>query len=122
MAYFAQINDDSIVTNVIDVTDNDAPDEAAGIAFCKSLFGSDTNWVQTSEIGSIRTRYAGIGMHYDSTRDAFYPPKTHDNWVFNETRKSWEPPVARPSDYDTALSSGSPYLWNQSSGTWEKVS
>ena len=28
MAEFAQLNDDNIVTNVIDVADDDAPDEA----------------------------------------------------------------------------------------------
>ena len=122
MAHFAQINDDSIVTAVIVVADSDAPNEAAGITFCKALLGSDTNWVQTSETGSMRTRYAGIGMYYDSSRAVFYPTQPHDNWVFDETRKSWEPPVARPSNYDTALSSENPYLWNQSSGAWEKVS
>ena len=113
MAHFAQIDGDNIVLQVIVVADEDAPDEAAGIAFCESLFGSATNWVQTSYNNSIRTRYAGIGMYYDSTRDAFYPPKAYENWVFDETRKSWGPPVARPSDYDTV-----PYIWNQSSGAW----
>jgi len=114
MAYFAQIDGDNIVLQVIVVADEDAPDEAAGIAFCKSLCGTATYWVQTSYNNNIRTRYAGIGMYYDSARDAFYPPKVYDNWIFNETSKSWEPPVARPSDYDTV-----PYRWNQSSGAWE---
>ena len=113
MAHFAQINDNSIVTTVIVVADSDAPNEAAGISFCKDLLGADTNWVQTSYNNSIRTRYAGIGVYYDSTRDAFYLPKAYENWVFDETRKSWQPPVARPSDYDTV-----PYIWNQSSGAW----
>ena len=113
MAHFAQIDGDNIVLQVIVVADEDAPDEAAGIAFCKALLGSDTNWVQTSKTGSIRYRYAGVGMYYDSARDAFYPLKAYENWVFDETRKSWQPPVARPSDYDTV-----PYIWNQSSGAW----
>ena len=113
MAHFANIDDNGIVTGVIVVADEDAPDEAAGIAFCKALLGSDTNWVQTSKTGSIRYRYAGAGMYYDSARDAFYPLKAYENWVFDETRKSWQPPVARPSDYDTV-----PYIWNQSSGAW----
>ena len=113
MAHFAQIDGDNIVLQVIVVADEDAPDEAAGIAFCKSLLGLATNWVQTSYNNSIRTRYAGIGMYYDSARDAFYPLKAYENWVFDETRKSWGPPVARPSDYDTV-----PYIWNQSSGAW----
>ena len=117
MAHFAQINDSNIVQQVIVVADSDAPNEAAGIAFCKALLGSDTNWVQTSFNNNIRVRYAGRGFVYDPVRDAFYPPKSYDNWVFDETRKSWEPPVARPSDYDTV-----PYNWNQSSGAWENDS
>jgi len=123
MAHFAQIDDNGIVTSVIVVGNSDTADsdgnevEAIGIAFCKSLLGSDTNWVQTSYNNNIRHRYAGIGMKYDSTRDAFYLPKAYDNWVFDETRKSWEPPVARPSDYHTV-----PYNWNQSSGEWESNS
>ena len=82
MAHFAQIDSDSIVTQVIVVADSDAAkdasqswstwNEAGGIAFCKSLLGADTNWVQTSFNGNIRFRYAGIGMKYDSTNDVFY--------------------------------------------------
>ena len=123
MAHFAQIDSDSIVTQVIVVSNEDCLDadgnesEAVGIAFCKSLLGSDTNWVQTSYNNNIRSRYAGRGFVYDPVRDAFYPPKSYDNWVFDETRKSWEPPVARPSDYDTVS-----YNWNQSSGAWESDS
>ena len=39
---FAQLNDSNVVTQVIVVSPDNAPDEATGIAFCKSLFGSDT--------------------------------------------------------------------------------
>ena len=98
MAHFAQINDDSIVTNVIVVADSDAPNEAAGIAFCKALLGSDTNWVQTSKTGSIRHRYAGIGMKYDSTNDVFYPLSPYPSWVLNTSAWDWEAPVALPDD------------------------
>ena len=54
MAHFAQIDNNNIVTRVTVVADSDAPNEAAGIALCKSLVGSDTNWVQTSYTGNIR--------------------------------------------------------------------
>ena len=104
MAHFAQIDDDSIVTTVIVVGNSDTADsdgnevEAIGIAFCKSLFGSDTNWVQTSYNNNIRYRYAGIGMKYDSTNDIFYPLSPYPSRVLNTSAWDWEAPVALPDD------------------------
>jgi hypothetical protein len=45
--------------------------EAIGIAFCKSLYGEDTDWLQTSYNGNFRGLYAGSGMTYDSVNDEF---------------------------------------------------
>ena len=98
MAHFAQINDSNIVQQVIVVADSDAANEAAGIAFCKSLLGSDTNWVQTSYNNNIRHRYAGIGMKYDSTNDVFYYQQPYPSWVLNTSTWEWEAPVALPDD------------------------
>ena len=96
MAYFAQIDDNNIVTRVTVVSDSDAPNEAAGIALCKSLVGSDTNWVQTSR--DIRYRYAGIGMKYDAANDVFYKQQPYASWVLNTSTWKWEAPVALPDD------------------------
>ena len=122
MAHFAQINDDSIVTTVIVVANSDAPNEAAGIAFCKALLGSGTNWVQTSYNDNIRHRYAGAGMKYDSTNDVFYDQQPYASWTLNTSTWEWEPPVAVPSDsgYDddadpTILVS---YTWDESTTSW----
>ena len=122
MAHFAQINDDSIVTTVIVVANSDAPNEAAGIAFCKALLGSGTNWVQTSYNDNIRHRYAGAGMKYDSTNDVFYDQHPYASWTLNTSTWEWEPPVAVPSDsgYDddddpTILVS---YTWDESTTSW----
>ena len=98
MAEFAQLNDDNIVTNVIDVADDDAPDEATGIAFCKNLLGEGTSWVQTSATGGIRNRLALRGMKYDSTNDVFYDQQPYPSWVLNTSTWDWEPPVALPDD------------------------
>ena len=72
MAHFAEINDSNIVQRVIVVSNSNASNEAEGIAFCKALLGSDTNWVQTSYNDNIRCRFASIGMKYDATNDVFY--------------------------------------------------
>jgi hypothetical protein len=70
MAHFAKI-EDGIVREVIVVHNDEVPNEATGIAFCKSLFGEDTEWVQTSYNGNFRGTFAGVGMIYDPVADVF---------------------------------------------------
>jgi hypothetical protein len=67
MAHFAKIENNT-VTQVIVVNNQEVPDEATGIAFCKSLYGQDTEWVQTSYNNNFRGRYAGIGYTYDGEK------------------------------------------------------
>ena len=79
MAHFARI-EDNIVQEVIvvnnEVLENkDFPEsEPIGIAFCKSLYGADTNWLQTSYNANFRGAYAGSGMIYDPVLDIFTTP------------------------------------------------
>lgn len=47
--------------------------EPIGIAFCKSLYGEDTEWLQTSYNGNFRGKFAGSGMKYDPVKDEFDP-------------------------------------------------
>ena len=82
MAHFAQIDENSIVINVIvvsndDCLDFDGSESKLGIAFCKNLLGADTNWVRTSYNNNIRCRYASVGMKYDLTNDVFYDQQTY---------------------------------------------
>ena len=75
MAHFAQVQD-GIVTNVICVTNEDAPDEQSGRAFIAES-GIAGEWVQTSYNGNPvegvdRGPYAGIGYGWDGER--FIPP------------------------------------------------
>jgi hypothetical protein len=80
MAHFAELNNDNIVQQVIvvnnEVLENkEFPEsEPIGIAFCKSLFGEDTNWVQTSYNANFRSKYTGIGDLYDQANDVFVTP------------------------------------------------
>ena len=77
MAHFAQINSDNIVEQVIVINneviedENGVEQESIGIAFCKSLFGEDTEWVQTSYNNNFRGLFAGSGMIYDPELDEF---------------------------------------------------
>lgn len=76
MAHFAKMDGNKVTAVIVvnnEVLENkEFPEsEPIGIAFCKSLYGEDTEWLQTSYSGSFRVSYAGIGSFYDSESDAF---------------------------------------------------
>ena len=119
MAHFAQLDENNVVTQVIVVHNNELmldgeESEDKGVLFCKSLYGSDTKWKQTSYNGSFRKNYAGIGYTFDKDRNAFIPPKSYNSWVLNETTCLWEAPVAYPSD-------GKVYFWNEDTVSWQEI-
>ena len=119
MAHFAEFDDNNIVLRVIVVSNDDAPDEAAGIEFCRGLLGG--NWKQTSyntQAGvhtsggtPLRKNYAGVGYCYDEVRDAFIPPSPFPSWIVNDDRGIYEAPVPRPT--------GADYIWNEITQTWD---
>jgi hypothetical protein len=80
MAHFAELDENNVVGNVIVIADKDTADEKGeekeeiGIAFCKSLFGEDTKWVQTSFNSNFRGKFAGRGDTYNSVTDKFEAP------------------------------------------------
>lgn len=119
MAHFALIKD-TIVQQVIVVGNDELTNsegneqEALGVAFCHSLFGTDGTWIQTSYNGNIRKNYASIGYIYDLARDAFIEPQPYASWTLNETTCQWEPPTPYPDD-DNA------YKWDESTTSWAKV-
>ena len=120
MAYFAQIDDNNIVVQVIRVNDSDCQnsngfeDENVGIEFCKSLIGQETNWKQTSYNAKIRKNYAGIGYTYDETRDAFIPLKPFNSWLLNEDSCLCDAPVAYPTV-------GKRQQWDEEQQQWTEV-
>jgi len=63
---------------------------------------------------ALRKNYAGIGYTYDSTRDAFIPPKPFNSWKLNEETCLWESPVSYPLDEKK-------YRWNEDSLDWEEI-
>jgi hypothetical protein len=112
MAHFAQLDDSKVVLKVNVIADADCLDgdgnesEAVGIAFCKSLWGADTNWKQTSYNETIRKNYAEVGSTYDASKDAFIDYKEVASWVLDETTCKWKPPLAYPDD-------GKDYGWDE---------
>lgn len=118
MAHFAQLDENNTVTQVIVVANAElmldgVENETKGIMFCKSLFGEDTRWVQTSYNGNKRKNYAGIGYTYDPVNDHFFAPQPFPSWTLDADAK-WQAPIPYPTD-------GKFYTWNESTLTWDEV-
>ena len=119
MAYFAQIDEDGTVLQVISVSNADAPDpapthsEPLGQAFIADVLGLPGEWRQTSYNGTFRRRYAGIGWRYDTDRDAFIPLQPYPSWSL-DANHDWQPPTPYPSD-------GLPYAWDEESQSWVEI-
>jgi hypothetical protein len=77
MAHFAQLNENNVVIQVV-VVNNEVvqnlpfpESEPLGVEFCRSLYGVNTVWKQTSYNGNFRSTYAGVGFVYDPVNDKF---------------------------------------------------
>jgi len=115
MGHFAQINEANQVVQVI-VAEQDFINTG--------LVGSPSTWIQTSyntfagthRLGGtpLRKNYAGIGYAYDSTLDAFIPPKPFPSWTLVEDTCQWEPPTPMPTD-------GKMYRWDEDTLAWIEI-
>jgi hypothetical protein len=123
MAHFAEIDKNNnnvlrvIVVNNSDILDEHGHEsEIVGIAFCKSIYGEDTKWLQCSYNSSFRLNYPGTGYHYNEDYNIFVPPKPVGcaSWTLNMTTGYWEAPVPRP-EY---TSPEDRYAWSESTRSW----
>lgn len=120
MAHFAQLDANNVVLQAIVVDNrmvNGLPypeSEPLGIDFCKTLYGQDTVWVQTSYNGTFRQRFAKVGGTYDSAKDIFIDPKPPEfsSFVIDATGR-WIPPIAHPND--------GAYLWDEPTVSWKAI-
>ncbi len=129
MAHFAKLDSNNIVERVIVVNNGDSgggdlDTEATGIAFCKSLLGSDTNWKQTSYNLNFRGNFAGIGYTYMSnvatlgvgSTDIFIPQQPFSSWSIGVGTAQWYPP-SNPGDAPglttSQIETGQFYEWSE---------
>jgi len=101
MAHFAELDQDGRVVRVVVVanaaiTVNGLESEQRGVDLLESLHGH-RRWKQTSYSGKIRKNFAGVGMRYDSERDAFIGSSPYASWLLDETTCRWVAPAPRPS-------------------------
>jgi hypothetical protein len=82
MAYFAKLDNNNVVTEVIGISNEVCgeptlayPDtDSAGRAFIANGLKFAGTWLQTSYNGNFRGVYAGIGYTYDAALDIFVAP------------------------------------------------
>lgn len=119
MGYFAQIDDNGIVQQVISISNDvlNEPEftfpetEPIGRVFISKTLGLPGEWRQTSFNGNFRGRYAGIGFRYDPERDQFIAPQPYPSWSL-DSEGNWVPPIPQPND-------GFNYHWNEENQTWD---
>ena len=120
MAHFAELDANNIILRVIVIgnqfttDENGFEHEELGVAYCKSLFGEDTIWKQTSYNDRIRKRYAYVGGRYDAEKDAFINPQPYPSWIFNEEKLDWEAPVPMPDGGKDGIA----YYWKEEDLNW----
>ena len=110
MAHYAFLDENNIVTEVI--TGKDETELIEGLD-PETWYGNfrGQKCVRTSYHGNIRKNYASIGFTYDSTRDAFIPPKPFASLVLSEETCLWETPTPMPTD-------GKNYMWDEPTKAW----
>ena len=99
MSHFAKLDSNNVVTTVI---------KSEQDVINSGKIGDSFLWVQTSYNGNFRGRFAQIGGTYDKVNEVFIDAKPFASWTLDSDFE-WQPPVARPSDYETV-----PYFWSES--------
>jgi hypothetical protein len=61
---------------------------------------------------ALRKNFPSKGWSYNSTLDAFIPPKTYPSWQLNEETCLWESPTARP------VVAGKEFRWDETTTSW----
>lgn len=120
MAYYAFLDENNIVTQVISGKDEgeDGIDWEQWYGDFKGQVCKRTSWNTRGNVHNnggtpFRGNYAGIGYTYRSDIDAFIEPQPFPSWTLN-SNFLWQPPVAMPTD-------GKMYSWNETNQTWVEV-
>lgn len=127
MAYYAFLDENNIVTEVIAGKDKNLDGVDWEIWYgnfrgqiCKQTsynthggiyYTPNTNDIDPDQTKAFRKNYAGIGYLYDAARDAFTPPKPYLSWVLNDFSCFWDAPIPYPND-------GKDYNWDEAAQIW----
>jgi hypothetical protein len=123
MGYFAHLDENDVVTNIIIVEKEDIE---------SGLFGNSEFWIETDihtrynihygennepDDGTpLRGNYAVIGGKYDRVNDVFYPIQPYTSWTISAPDWKWIPPTPKPPRSETHAN-----IWNEETLSWEQV-
>jgi len=102
MRYFAKIDDNNKVINVIQAEEEE---------FIKNL---DSSYIETFESVTVTGARAEKGYTYDASKKAFFPPKPYSSWVLDEASNTYKAPVTYPTH-------GKKVEWDEDSTSWKEV-
>ena len=110
MAHYAYLDENNIVVAV--TVGKDETELIDGLD-TETYYAQGTPYTvkRTSYNGNYRKNYAGVGMYYDPTRDAFIAPKPFNSWILNEDTCQWEAPIPCEGSIRD-------YIWNEETGEW----
>jgi len=119
MAHYTFLNENNIVTDIITGKDESNFDWEQQYGSIKGQLCKRTSYNTNGGIHSLggtpfRKNFAGIGYTYDSSRDAFIPPKPFVSWTLNDSTCLWEAPVSHPDD-------GKEYKWDEATTNWKEI-
>ena len=120
MAYYAFLDENNIVTEVIAGKDEgeDGIDWEVWYGdfrgqVCKRTSYNTRGNVHTNGGTPFRKNYAGIGYTYRSDIDAFTAPQPYASWTLNEDAQ-WQAPTAMPTDDKM-------YSWDEATTSWIEI-
>jgi len=128
MAYYALINSDNIVVQVITGVDENIEqidtngEKVGGSTESWEQFYSSRPWFtglickRTSFNGNIRANFAGVGFKYDPDFNVFIAPQPYPSWKLNYTNYQWESPIAMPDEVE-----GHIWRWSEINKEWISV-
>ena len=98
MAHYAYLQDHIVVNVIVGKDETELIDGLDPEIYYSQ--GTSYTVKRTSYNGRIRYNYAGKGYVYDSIRDAFIPPKCHDEAIIDEATCRW---TCANADHDVNL-------------------
>ena len=113
MAYFALLDDNDVVLQVVTVSDYYAGKEDQLSSDTGRKYRECGNALDLPSLRRAGVRnYPGAGHKFDASRNAFIPEQPYPSSVLNEVNE-WEAPTPMPMD------EGALYIWNEEKLSWE---
>lgn len=130
MAYYAFLDENNIVTEVITGKNENEDNIDWEIEYgkfrnqkCKRTsynthgniyYTPNTSTPDPDQSKAFRKNYAGIGYSYNIELDAFIPPQPFLSWLLDSDTGLWKAPIPYPNDDKS-------YYWNEKTQSWDVV-